>query len=1573
MADTGQPDAWTPGAILDATELWVFWICVIFLGSHSHELRRVHTHPLRRSSLSRWFSLPSKYGSALHPGLTTVHTHVLNQHQFWRRVQRMQWVYLLLSVIGILVTLTYSPESKTLFLPFLLQAIWLYSASDPSQVSLEIRWYTICTVFSITLVYVLCELLRCTFGYEMSTGHWISVALLAIICMLSGTQPGSPSCEAHGGKVIEVAHRERDPVIDSGRDEEDSPGPMNMAPSETMDNSVLGALFFTHVFSLIRCERRRGMLGSLDVPVLGAHLHAEVLGHQVERAFGNDAHSTQPRAIELEGFDDQDGVEDENAPLLPQREPTSQSSDEPALWSPIALRLLGALVRANSTQFFVICILTMIAVLAYYGPAFFANRIFHVLEADQDLSLSPYDTLQHAMPWVLGLFLTVIASSTLQGALWSRLEGSLAIRLSTQLSMLLFNKTLNRQHVADTSSEGKGQQQVLALQLVDLERIVGMSFHLFAVITTPLELCVGGYFAYRVLGISAIVGLGTSVLLMPVIGLLSRHFRLANEKLMASRDKRMALLNECFLGIRMIKSQAWERVYKTKVEDTRSSELGQQLRTYVYEAMLSTVLEVNPLLVTLVAFTFYTQVLKHTLTPAIAFTSLAIFTELRWTLVLLPRAITSFLQTLVSARRVGEFLVSTEVTPSPYSNFFVRPSDCTLRMEHATVSWPTMPGQSSFRLSDINLVFSPGKTLICGRVGAGKTLLLHALLHEVEVQKGEVICPRSPRQGVPYNAHSRAEALRALGTPDWLRSDLVAYAPQVPFLMHTTIRDNVLFGLPLGDGKLYQAVLEACGLAPDLKYLEQGDLTPVGENGMELSGGQKARVSLARAVYSRAKILLLDDIFSAVDAHTSKHLLERLLNGPLLKGRTVLLVSHNVEQVAKSMDQVVYLDGGRVDFAGSPKEFLSSKQYMGWQESDNQEEPKHEDPAFFAADAPRLSTSAVKRNIERREKGGIASHVWGAYIQASSGWALCMITVLLFALTNLWGLVTNLWLRDWSASDGRGHTSSWWLIRYAGLLLVGIMFGVLRWIGIYTMSLRASRELFEQLIRRTLHAPLRFFDSMSRGRLLNRFGQDLEVLDSKFATAIADVAIRVTQLLATSIALFIVGGIGFVIALFVLLPVYGAVAQMYIAVARDLQRLRSTSRSLVASSFTHAVHGVQVIRAFGAQEHFECEMMGLLDNTNRFVWWAAQGGRWVSQMYNLTSSVLMLVACVIMLLQPHTPAATIDFSLTFLIDLNFVLLILMRMYTQLQVNAVAVERVFEYAASIEQEAARIKEPRPPSEWPSKGDVQVRDLVLRYAPDAPDVVKRISFSVPSGSKLAIVGPTGSGKSSLFNAFLRLLEPQSGSIVIDGWNIGRIGLEDLRSRLYLVPQDPVILSGTLRSVLDVLGEFDDAKLLACLEAVHLVTDDHSAGKSPFSNLDMPIAENGSNLSQGQRQLLCVARALLHKSRIVLFDEASSCIDYTTDMRITETVHQVFDKCTVITIAHRLRTVIGYDKVMYMDHGKIMELDEPAKLLDDKSSHFYRLCKQTGPAEFQFLVEAAKQAASKRQAPPTIAASS
>ncbi|WFD34654.1 hypothetical protein MCUN1_001495 [Malassezia cuniculi] len=1244
-------------------------------------------------------------------------------------------------------------------------------------------------------------------------------------------------------------------------------------------------------------------------------------------------------------------------------------------------RLLIVLLLSNWLLFCAVCALAVLAVFFYYLPAYCLRVIVARLEAaETNGDIHSWDTFYTVLPVIIGLCITVVTSSTIQGRLWALLDGGLTVRLTTQLTSLIYDKALRRPNVASTEGSTDAGQAV-TLFAVDIRRVVAMSFHVFMITNGPFELLIGGYFAYTVIGVSALVGFAFNILLMPVLGLISARFQKANDLLMGARDKRMSLLGECLLGIYMIKSHAWEPRYADKVMKERAAELAAQRTSFLLSTLLSVMLDLNPVAVTTVAFAWYTAVLGHSLTPHVAFTTIAVMFELRWALTTMPETITNAIQTWVSLKRIQAYLDGDEVdgsgdaavdaavdaaavaggdsdeeAVSHAESASPTAAPTPLVLKGASIAYPQSAESTTRFTLDATIEFAPlSRTLVCGKLGSGKSLLLRALLHEADVLVGSVQSPRSPRDGIPATASASDAVAALLDTPQWLRADLVAYAPQCAYLVNASVRDNILFGLPYGDGSRYRAVVAACALARDLDALDHGDLTIVGENGVGLSGGQRARIGLARALYSRAGVLLMDDVLSAVDTHTAKHLVAHAIDGQFVKGRTLVLVSHHVQLVASSVDQVVYLEGGKVAFSGTGADFVDSKHFKGLlDDKEDQETPE----------ATEAQQSTPPADEEHRATGDISGAVWMEYINAGGGWMLCTATLFLFAAANLWELLTNTWLRKWSTVAGHDvHSDAWWLNRYVLLVLAGSVLSVLRWVALYSMSLRASSNLFSAALHRVMYAPLAFHGRTSRGRLLNRFGHDFEVVDSEFARASAEVTMRVTQLVTVCIATYIVGGWQFLVAIGALAPAYSVLGRAYVIVSRDLQRLISTSRSPIVGAINDAVSGALVVRAFGAQRLLTMRMLGYMDNNNRFLWWNNQVGRWASQSYNLVSAVLLFASSVLVLTSPALSAASAGFAFTFLIELNFSLLISMRMYTALQLSGVAVERVVEYANDIEQEKPAIDCVEPPVGWPAAGHISVEDLVVRYSPDGRDILRSVSLDIPAGHKLGIVGATGSGKSTLAGAFFRFVEARSGRIVIDGVDISQLSLADLRSRLELVPQDPVITSGPLRATLDVLGVYDDAALYDVLRQVHLLGSETEEQSLFFSSLDNVVAEGGANLSQGQRQLVCLARAILHKAHVVLFDEASSSIDLHTDELITQTIRSAFAGSTVLTIAHRLRTIIDYDSVLVLGNGSVLEIGEPHQLLQNTRSHFYALCQSAGRTELAYLQAAAAAASAAR----------
>lgn len=964
----------------------------------------------------------------------------------------------------------------------------------------------------------------------------------------------------------------------------------------------------------------------------------------------------------------------------------------------------------------------------------------------------------------------------------------------------------------------------------------------------------------------------------------------------------------------------------------------------------------TPILVTLVAFLHYVLIAKKPLVPSIAFTSVSVFNELQFALSALPETFIQVLQGFVSLRRIEKYMSMAEVRTAELDESGI------VALNGATITWPrdvapvtAAPSSvatpiSSFTLADLNLSFPNGQmSLICGKLGSGKTLLLLGLLGEADVLTGQVICPRSPPNALEDYGAKVAEK-------DWVKAGLTAYAAQQAWLQNASIKENIVFGAPF-DAERYAKVLEACSLVSDLSIMDDGDETEVGEKGLNLSGGQKARISLARAAYSRASTLLLDDVLSAVDAHTSSFILKRLFQGPLMNGRTVILVSHHIQLVSPAASYIVALDNGDVTYAGDRAGFIAGG-FM--QEIDD--EPKLESSTASTSetaastpptekedesDVSEETTAAATRKPrklvedEQRSTGRIALRVWKAYIKSQGGWWYWVVFVIVLLVRASGPVWTNGWLDKWSSSysDPDNTRSPVWYVLIYAVLTVSAAAASTLYMGVaYFGSLKASKAIHERMLERVLRATVRFHDTSVRGRVLNRFGKDLEGMDSSAADNWSRTISYALNIVVTFGSITYVGGWKFAVASLALGSIYFYAGSIYGHASRDLRRLDSVNRSPLYALYSEIISGVQTVRAYGASTKLLKLMMNLGDaNTQSFTWfWTLN--RWISCRFNLLSSVVLGVTAVAVLIAPVS-AGQAGFALTFAASVSNDLLFVARRFVSLEQSMVAMERILEYS-ELPIEGPEFIEPRPPAAWPHAGVVEVKDLEIRYAPDLPAVLHGISFKVQPAEKVGCVGATGSGKSTLALSLFRFVAPTKGQIVIDGLDITDLGLTDLRSRVTIIPQDPTILSGTLRSTLDVFDEYDDAQIYESLRRVHLLQEGVAEGRNAnvFKNLDSVVAEGGDNFSQGEKQLICMARAILRRNKVIVMDEATASIDYEHDELISKTIREEFADSTIITIAHRLATIIDYDKVLVMDQGKIAEYASPAELLRDEISKFY-----------------------------------
>ncbi|KAG0274868.1 hypothetical protein BGZ95_009402, partial [Linnemannia exigua] len=1108
--------------------------------------------------------------------------------------------------------------------------------------------------------------------------------------------------------------------------------------------------------------------------------------------------------------------------------------------------------------------------------------------------------------------------------------------------------------------------------------------------------------------------------LIPINTRIARLATNIQNDLISATDKRVEQMTELLQVIRMIKYFSWERQFYEKIDRAGEVELR-----YLKKRMLFWILGMSlwfgtPVAVSVSTFFVYTKVYGNVLTAEVAFPALTLFNVLKGPMVDFPNVIAQFIRARVSAGRMDRFLAEEEVqrysdpvsSSSPYEP---QPGEPVIGFRNASFSYAGKTEQAvmdraqqagtrldghHFELKNLNIHFPVGELpIVTGPTGCGKTSMLEVLLGEMNTTQGRAFLPRRDDH--------------AINTATGL-SNSIAYVAQQAWLLNDSIRSNILIGSAF-DQTRYDLVVEMCALKRDFEILENGDETEIGEQGVTLSGGQKQRVALARAVYSRAGHILLDDCLSAVDAHTAKWLLTECLMGPLMVGRTRILVTHAVSLTLRSAAFGVLLKDGAVSFSGSPVEvlqsgaldtdFLTDEQTQdvdcktsGIAPGSSSSAGSDAQPGITIDDNSSVTTVHVKEKkklieAEGKAEGALAKEVYLTYFRAMGKNMFWTVLLSGFFANQALQVSSDAWLRVWAAAtrDDVDHNATLLspLLSHSGspvqmvlsplkalYLGVYVFLSVMYIISLmiretiqYTDSLHASRIHHRKALDRVLHSPIRFFDTTPLGRIINRFTRDMDTLDQQVTNVSANVMVdflgtlTVTGMIAYVTPQFLIPGLAITV-LFV------AIAMFFIRTSREMRRHEATTNSPVYSHFAETLNGVTTIRAFGFEGRFNSLYQELLDVHNRPYFYVWVCNRWLSIRVDILSAFVSLFAGVFIILRRDTiDSGAAGLSLTYSLAFTHHVLWFVRTLAFNEINMNCVERVQEYMILPQEAPAIIGFHRPPIDWPTQGEIQVENLVMQYAPDGPAVIRDISFHVSPCEKIGIFGRTGAGKSTLAVAFFQFMEMTSGRIVIDGVDISQIGVHDLRSNLIIIPQDPVLFVGTVRSNLDPFQEHDDAALWAVLKRVHLVSssasdtntsadthgnNNNNTSNNGFGNLDSEVKENGNNFSQGQRQLIGLARALLKNSKIIIMDEATASVDHATDAKIQATIRESCRDATLLTIAHRLRTIIDFDRVLVMDHGKVVQMDTPAKLIREEGGVFRNMCQRSG--EFELLFDLA-----------------
>uniref|UniRef100_A0A3Q7HWH9 ABC-type xenobiotic transporter n=1 Tax=Solanum lycopersicum TaxID=4081 RepID=A0A3Q7HWH9_SOLLC len=1091
----------------------------------------------------------------------------------------------------------------------------------------------------------------------------------------------------------------------------------------------------------------------------------------------------------------------------------------------------------------------------------------------------------------------------------------IGLQVKSLLTAAIYNKQLRLSNTAkNTHSPG----EIINYATVDTFKVGEFPYWCHQIWTTGVQVCIALVIMYYAVGLATI-----PALLLVVASVLgnspvakSQHKYLT--ELMIAQDRMLRAITEALTSMKVLKLYAWEKHFKNAIEKLREDEYRWLSAVQMQKGYYLVLFWSTPIIVSAVTFCSC-YLLKVPLNTTNVFTFLATLRIVQEPVRSVPDILGVFIEAKVSLSRIVEFLEAPELqnrrTEQKYQG---KQLEHSIIIKSKGISWDASSHNPAVK--SVNLHVKQGQKLaICGEVGSGKSTLLAAILGEVPYVDGLV---------------------QVHGT--------VAYVSQNAWIQTGTIRENILFGSTV-DRIKYQEVLERCSLVKDLDMFPFGDQTIIGERGVNLSGGQKQRVQLARALYQDADIYLLDDPFSAVDAYTSTCLFNEYVMGAL-SGKTVLLVTHQVDFLPTFDSILLMSEGNIIQSASFDQLLLSCEEFQNLihahdeaikSESNRGCSPQQRTKSSVENIHPlcaeeQLITPVGEQLIkqEERETGYTGLKPYKQYLGESNGLFYFLLVIFSHLLYMVGQLGQNLLL---AADLQSSRTSKLSLILIYSSIGFGMSVTLLfRSYVVINLGLKSSKSIFAKLLTSIFRAPMSFYDSTPLGRILSRLSSDLSVLDLDLSFRFSQAA---SSTLTTYFSLGILAALTWPILIIIIPMIYMTVIlqRFYFASAKELMRIDGTTKSAVASHLAEAIAGAMTIRAFEEEDRFCTEYLQLVDRNAIAFFHSFSATEWLIQRLEILCAIVLSSSALAMVLLPFEASdSDIGMALSYALSLNVFLVASVQTQCMLENAIISVERLEQYMHIPSEHTEFLQDNRPDPSWPSIGKVEIVDLKVRYQPTAPLVLQGISCTIEGGYKVGIVGRTGSGKTTLISALFRLVEPTEGMIIIDGINISTIGIHDLRSSLSIIPQDPTLFSGTVRYNLDPLSEHTDQEIWEVLRKCQL----QDVVQQKEGRLYSSVSQDGSNWSMGQRQLFCLGRALLKRRKILVLDEATASIDNTTDSIIQKTIRTEFEDCTVITVAHRIPTVMDCTMVLAISDGKLVEYDKPMKLMNKESSLFGQL---------------------------------
>uniref|UniRef100_A0A8K9V8Y1 ATP-binding cassette, sub-family C (CFTR/MRP), member 9 n=1 Tax=Oncorhynchus mykiss TaxID=8022 RepID=A0A8K9V8Y1_ONCMY len=1212
----------------------------------------------------------------------------------------------------------------------------------------------------------------------------------------------------------------------------------------------------------------------------------------------------------------------------------------PSIWRSM-YRAFGRPILLSSTFRYLADLLGFAGPLCIYGIVEHLNK--KPVPYFEVYFMSSNELLQNTSVLAVLLFLALVLQRTfLQASYYVTIETG--INLRGALLAMIYNKILR----LSTSNMSMGEMtlgQINNLVAIETNQLMWFLFLCPNLWAMPVQIVMGVILLYYLLGTSALIGASVIVLLAPVQYLIATKLADTQKSTLDQSTERLKKTTEILKGIKLLKLYAWENIFCDSVEDTRGKELT-SLRTFaLYTSMSIFMNAAIPIAAVLVTFVSHALINKSKPSSSEAFAALALFHILVTPLFLLSTVVRFAVKAMVSVflSLYSVFLSLYSVFIPLYSVFlslysvFLSLYSVFLSLYSVFLSlYSVFLSLYSVFLSlysvFLSCVWSPGQlTMIVGQVGCGKSSLLLAMLGEMQTLSGKVYWSNKNRYSV-------------------------GYATQKSWLLNATVEDNITFGSPFNKQR-YKTVIDACSLQPDVDLLPFGDQTEIGERGINLSGGQRQRICVARALYQNTNIVFLDDPFSALDIHLSDHLMqEGILKFLQDDKRTVVLVTHKLQYLIHA-DWIIAMKDGSVLREGTLKDIQTHdvELYEHWKTLMNRQDQELEKidncqtalerktlrRAFYSREAKNQVDDDEEEEEEEEEEDDNMSTTtsrrskipWRVCWQYLSSGGFLMVFLMVFSklLKHSVMVAIDYWLVSLTPTMCLCGVLCVFII----LCGAGIALCLITSLTVEFLGLSAATNLHHNLLNKIIHAPIRFFDVTPLGQILNRFSADTNIIDQHIPPTLESLT-RSTLLCLSAIGVIAFVTPSFLIALIPLAVSFYFIQKYFRVASKDLQDLDDSTQLPLLCHFSETAEGLTTIRAFRHESRFKQKMLELTDTNNTAYLFLSAANRWLEVRTDYLGAVIVLTAAVASIWSSgkNLPSSMVGLGLTYALTVTNYLNWVVRNLADLEVQMAAVKKVNSFLSTeSENYEGSMDTTQVPEDWPQHGEIKIQDLCVRYDPLLKPVLKHVNAYINPGQKVGICGRTGSGKSSLSLAFFNMVDVFEGRIIIDGIDICKLPLQTLRSRLSIILQDPVLFSGSIRFNLDPERTCTDDRLWEALEIAQL----KNMVKALSGGLDAVVTEGGENFSVGQRQLFCLARAFVRKSSILIMDEATASIDMATENVLQKVVMTAFADRTVVTIAHRVHTILEADLVIVMKRGNILEIDKPETLLENEDGMF------------------------------------